>query len=255
VASLLRPFPQYGAITQTNTALRDLHVMSYKVQAQRPFTQGFSMLVNYAYQTEEQTEFFDDIATFKREFTWRPLAIARHRFNHAITWAIPVGKGRFFLKDAPAAVDVALGGWQLTTTNRWYSGRQLIFTQNLIVSGSPKLDNPTLGPSGAWFNKAVFSALPQGTTNDPASVRRTNPYTYDGVVGPGTGQVDLTLSKGFRIREGWKFEFRVEAYNAFNQLNWDNPVVDFNNPNFGQVINRRAAYIGREIQYGFKLTF
>jgi Carboxypeptidase regulatory-like domain len=255
VASLLRPFPQYGAITQTNTALRDLHVMSYKVQAQRPFTQGFSMLVNYAYQTEEQTEFFDDIATFKREFTWRPLAIAKHRFNHAITWSIPVGKGRFFLRDAPAAVDMTLGGWQLTTTNRWYSGRQLIFTQNLIVSGSPKLDNPTLGPSGAWFNKAVFSAPPQGTTNDPASVRRTNPYTYDGVVGPGTGQVDFTLSKGFRIREGWKFEFRVEAYNALNQLNWDNPVVDFNNPNFGQVINRRAAYIGREIQYGFKLTF
>jgi hypothetical protein len=255
VGSLLRPFPQYGAITQTNTAISDLRVTSYKVQAQRPFAQGLSLLVNYAYQTEEQTQFYDDIAQFKRELTWRPLPIARHRINHALTWELPFGRGRKLLKDAPLGVDLALGGWQLTTTHRWYSGRQLIFTQNLIASGSPKIDNPTLGPDGAWFNKAVFAALPQGTTSDPASIRRTNPYTYDGVVGPGTTQVDMTLSKGFRIREGWKVEFRVEAYNAFNQINWDNPVVDFNNANFGKVISKRAGYIGREIQYGIKLTF
>jgi hypothetical protein len=252
VASLLRPYPQYGAITQTNTALRDLRVTSYKFQAQRPFAQGFSMLVNYAYQLEEQTEFFDDRAMFARELTWRPLSPARHRFNHALTWEIPVGKGRWLLKDAPTAVDFAVGGWQLTTTNRYYSGRRLIFSQNLIVSGSPRVDNPTFD---RWFDKSVFAALPQGTTSDPANVRRTNPWTYDGVFGPGTSQVDLTLSKGFRIREGYKFEVRVEAYNAFNHLNWDNPIVDFNNANFGKVINRRPGYIGREIQYGFKLTF
>lgn len=255
VASLLRPYPQYGAITQTNTALRDLHVMSYKVQAQRPFANGLSLLVNYAYQTEEQTEFFDDRAMFARELTWRPLPIARHRFNHAVTWEIPVGKGRWLLKSAPTAVDAALGGWQLTTTNRWYSGRQLIFTQNLRVSGSPKLSNPTLGPNGAWFDKSVFSALPAGTAADPASVVRTNPFTYDGVVGPGTGQVDMTLSKAFRFRERYKFEFRVEAYNTLNQINWDNPIVDFNNANFGKVISKRPGYIGREVQYGFKLSF
>ena len=258
VASLLRPYPQYGAITQTNTALRDLHVMSYKAQAQRPFAQGFSMLVNYAYQTEEQTEFFDDRAMFARQLTWRPLPIAKHRFNHAITWEIPVGKGRRFLRDAPLGVNLALGGWQLTTTNRWYSGRQLVFSQNLRVSGSPKIDNPTFG---RWFDTSVFSALPFPTdatelAKTPVNLARTNPWTYDGLVGPGTGQVDATLSKAFRIREGWKAEFRVETYNAFNQINWDNPALDFNNTaTFGKVLNKRPGYIGREIQYGFKLTF
>ena len=255
VASLLRPYPQYQAINQTNTALRDLHVRSYKVQAQRPFAQGLSMLVNYAYQREEQTEFFDDRAMFARELTWRPLPIARHRLNHAVTWEIPVGKGRWLLKDAPLPVELALGGWQLTTTNRWYSGRQLVFSQNLIVSGNPHLANRTLGPNGAWFDKSVFAALPTGTASDPANVRRTNPWTYDGVFGPGTSQVDATLSKAFRIREGWKFEFRVEAYNVANHINWDNPIVDFNNANFGKVISKRPGYIGREVQYGFKLTF
>ena len=235
---------QYGAAK--------LHVNSYKVQAQRPFAKGFSMLVNYAYQSEAQTEFFDDRAMYARNLTWRNLPIARHRFNHAITWEIPVGKGRWLLKNAPTAVDLVVGGWQLTTTNRWYSGRQLIFTQNLSVSGSPKVANPTFG---AWFDKSVFTALPAGATADPASIVRTNPFTYDGVVGPGTSQVDMTMSKAFRIKEHFKFEVRVEGYNAFNQINWDNPVVDFNNANFGKVISKRPGYIGREIQYGLKLTF
>ena len=43
VASLLRPYPQYGEITQTNTAGRTLHVQSYKFQAQRPFYKGLEL--------------------------------------------------------------------------------------------------------------------------------------------------------------------------------------------------------------------
>jgi hypothetical protein len=252
VASLLRPYPQYGAITQTNTAGKRLHVQSYKVQAQRPFFKGLSFLVNYAYQREAQTEFFDDRAQFARDLTWRYLPAARHRFNHALTWELPVGKGRWLLANAPKAVDMTLGGWQLTTTNRWYSGRLLQFTQNLIVSGDPRLDSPT---RDRWFDTSVFARIPTGTSADPASTPRTNPYNYAGLVGPGTAQTDMTLSKSFKLSERFKFEVRAEAYNAFNQLNWDNPIVDQANANFGKVINKRPGYIGREIQYGFKLSF
>ena len=252
VASLLRPYPQYGAITQTNTAGKRLHVQSYKFQAQRPFYKGFSVLLNYAYQREAQREFFDDRATFARELTWRFMPSARHRVNHALTWEIPVGQGRWLLHDASKPLDLALGGWQLTTTNRWYSGRLLIFTQNLIVSGNPKLEHPT---RDKWFDASVFTALPPGTNNDPAGTPRKNPYTYNGLVGPGTSQTDMTMSKAFRLNEDLKFEVRVETYNAFNQINWDNPIVDFNNQNFSKVISKRPGYIGREVQYGFKLSF
>jgi hypothetical protein len=253
VANMLRPYPQYGAITQTNTAGKKLHVQSYRFQAQRAFSKGLSLLVNYAYQREAQTEFFDDRATFARDFTWRYLGDSpRHRFNHALTWELPVGRGRWLFRNAAKPVDLAIGGWQLTTTNRWYSGRILQFNQNLIVRGIPKLDNPT---HDRWFDTSMFAGLPPGGPNDPANTIRTNPWTYDGLVGPGTSQTDMTLSKSFKLSERFKFEVRVESYNVFNNLNWDNPVVDFNNANFGKVVSKRPGYIGREVQYGFKLSF
>jgi Carboxypeptidase regulatory-like domain/TonB dependent receptor len=253
VGSLLRPYPQYQAIMQTNTAGRSLHVHSFKVQAQRDFYKGLSVLVNYAYQREATTEFFDDRAQFARELTWRGQPSARHRFNHALTWELPVGKGRWLLKDASHALDLVVGGWRLTTTNRWYSGRLLQFNQNLIVSGNPKLSHPT---RDKWFDTSMFAPLPPGTSSDPANTVRKNPYTYDGLVGPGTSQVDMTLSKSFLLTEsGVRLEVRFETYNAFNQLNWDNPVLDFSNTNFGKVISKRPGYVGREVQYGVKLSF
>jgi len=248
IGALLKPYPQYGLITQTNTAGKKLHVQSYKFQAQRPFCRGLSLIVSYAYQREARTEFFDDRATFNREFEWRYLPASRHRVNHALTYELPFGRGRWLFRNAPKAVDLAIGGWQLTTTNRWYSGRLLQFNQSLIVSGSPKLEHPT---RDKWFDTSVFSRLPDSDRN----VARTNAYTYSGVVGPGTSQTDVTLSKSFKLTERFKLEARVETYNAFNQINWDNPVVDFTSTNFGKVVSKRPEYIGREIQYGFKLSF
>ena len=245
---MLRPYPQYGAITQTNTAGKTIHVHSYKLQAQRPFFKGLSFLVAYAYQREARTEFFDDRAEFARDYSWRFLPSARHRLNHVLTYQIPVGKGRWLLPNARGVKQGVAGGWQLTTTNRWYSGRLLQFGQSLSVSGTPLLDSPE---RGRWFNTGVFARLPDADRNVP----RSNPYTYDGVKGPGTSQTDMTLSKSFAITERVKLEARIESYNTFNQLNWDNPIVDFNNTNFGKVINKRAEYIGREMQFGIKLSF
>ena len=75
-------------------------------------------------------------------------------------------------------------------------------------------------------------------------------------MGPSVWQTDMTMSKSFHITERFRLETRVEAYNAFNHLNWENPGVDFNNQaTFGRVTRRHVAYTGREIQYGLRLVF
>ncbi len=257
VGAMLRPYPQYGAINQTNTSGRKEHLHSMTVEAQRPFSNGLSILVAYAYQREQTQEFFDDFAQFARRFEWRDTDTPRHRLTSAMSWDIPVGRGRWLLKDAPRAVDYVLGGWQFTTTTRVYSGRPLFFNQNLIVDGNPRLSNPQKGPNGLWFDITKFHALPTSTlATDPVNLhRRDNPWTFPGLVGPTTWQTDMTMSKSFRINERVRIEARAESYNAFNRLNWDNPTVDFTSGTFGRVTRKLVAYNGREMQYGLRLVF
>lgn len=257
VGALLRPYPQYGVINQTNTSGRKEHLHSLTLEAQRPFSKGLSVLVAYAYQREQTQEFFDDFAQFARRFEWRDTDTPRHRITSALSWDIPVGRGRWLLKDSPKALDYVIGGWQYTTTTRIYTGRPLFFNQNLIVDGNPRISNPTKGPAGLWFDITKFHALPTSTlATDPVNLhRRDNPWTFPGLVGPTTWQTDMTMSKSFHITERVRVEARAEAYNAFNRLNWDNPTVDFTSGTFGRVTRKLVAYNGREMQYGLRLVF
>lgn len=250
VTQLMRPFPMYQTINQTNTDLRKSMVQSLKFQIQQPAYKGLIFTFAYAINDERNKEAFDDVALYNRQFTWIPTDAPRHRFTNVITWDIPIGKGKMLLSDAPKAVDYILGGWRLTNTSRYYSGRLLRFGfgTKLNISGNPVLENPT---RDRWFDTSVFSAVNETTQNQ----LRTNPWTFKGLVGPSTFQTDATLTKSFSIREGMKIEARLEVYNVMNNINWDNPNTTFGNANFGKVIAKRGAYVGREIQYGLRFVF
>jgi hypothetical protein len=254
IGALLRPFPQYGVINQTNTSGKNEHLHSFEFSVQRPFTKGLSVFAAYAYQHEQTQEFFDDLATYQRQFQWRDTDIPRQRFTTAVSWDLPIGKGRSYLNSVPKGVDYIIGGWTMTTSTRIYSGRPLFFTQNLIVTGSPKISNPT---QTMWFDVTKFSQVP--TSTDPALPpnlhKRDNPWTYPGLYGPGIWQSDMTMNKGFKLTERFKLEARVEVYNLFNRLQLANPTVDFTSPNFGKITTKLVAYNGREIQYGLRLVF
>ena len=53
------------------------------------------------------------------------------------------------------------------------------------------------------------------------------------IYGPHFFNVDLALMKQFKIYERVTFEVGAHAYNVFNHANFDQPVNDIANPNFG----------------------
>jgi len=55
------------------------------------------------------------------------------------------------------------------------------------------------------------------------------------IYGPHFFDVDLALMKDIRIKEHVMFSFGAQAYNAFNHTNFDQPVSDIANPNFGRI--------------------
>lgn len=249
-SQLMRPYPMYQAINQTNTDLRKSMVQSLKLQIQQPAYKGLIFTFAYAINDERTKEAFDDLALYNQQFTWIPTDAARHRFTNVITWDIPIGKGKMLLGNSSSVVDYILGGWRLTNSSRYYSGRLLRFGfgTKLNVSGNPVLENPT---RDRWFDTSVFSAVNETTQNQ----LRTNPWTFPKLVGPSTFQTDATLTKSFRISENMKIEARLEVYNVLNNINWENPNTTFGNANFGKVIAKRGAYVGREVQYGLRFVF
>jgi hypothetical protein len=54
--------------------------------------------------------------------------------------------------------------------------------------------------------------------------------------GPHFFDTDISLMKSVRIKEHVTFSFGAQAYNAFNHPNFDQPVADISNPNFGKIV-------------------
>jgi hypothetical protein len=104
----------------------------------------------------------------------------------------------------------------------------------------------------------LYSGSNSGTANPPFPGVRRNSLN-----GPGYRDLDATLVKAFGLPnlkglgENAKLEFRLDAYNVFNNLNFKNTgpgdiVNDVNAPGFGRA---QAALAGRVVTLGARFEF
>ena len=73
--------------------------------------------------------------------------------------------------------------------------------------------------------------------------------------GPGIDNLDLTLTKKFKVTESKSFEFRLEAFNAFNHAQFYGAASvdgEVNDPHFGEVVSAASP---RLVQLGAKFAF
>jgi len=244
ISQLLRQFPQYGDIQQRLTGLGNNRYQALQIQVQRPFVNGFNLVLGYNYNRERNEEYYDEQDNFLNNLTYQMAVNPRHRLTGAAIYQLPFGKGRRFLTDANRVVDGIFGGWSLSGLFSFNTGQFLRFG-GLLVNGDPSLDAPT---KERMFDTTKFARL-------PAFTRRTNPFSYDGVKGMRFKNVDLTLAKSFSITERVKFELRMESYNAFNNFNGALPNTTFGNSAFGSITAQQAGYLGRQFQYSGRFSW
>lgn len=185
---------------------------------------------------------------------------------------LPFGHGRRFGQNAPEWQQAVLGGWQLSAINLVASGLpiNLTYTPNsqYVVSstsaaysvrpnlvGSP---SAVYAPHSKWVKTS--SAL-TGTLNS-SQVTVPTPSQYFGnagrndLRGPAFGQLDLAAHKTFPLgSEARNLEFRIEAFNALNATNFQQPdsaITD--GANFG-TYTAANAYPSRQVQLALRLSF
>ena len=245
LADLLKPFPQYGNVNQTNTPGIHERYNSLQLKVQRPFANGFNFLLSYNYNREFQEEFFNSDEEFINKFRYEPATRARHRMALAGVYDFPFGRGRRYFGQAPSVVDAIVGGWTASAIYYYNSGELLRFAQ-MDVIGDPHIDNPSKW--GLMFN-------PQAFKQSAAFTPRTNPKWFPGILGPGYKNMDVTLAKFFRITERVKLEFKMEGYNVSNTFTGANPELNVTRSTFGRVLAQVSGINGREFQYNLKVHF
>jgi len=114
-----------------------------------------------------------------------------------------------------------------------------------------------------YFNQGAFVTsrpTPAGNANvgavtnptfDPTHPFGNTPRNF--LTGPGQKNVDFSLVKFIPINERFRGEVRAEFFNAFNWVNYANPVNNIAVASFGRIIS--ASTGPRVIQFAFKLNF
>ncbi len=181
----------------------------------------------------------------------------------SLLYDLPYGKGQRFGGSAPYLVRQVLGGWQLTIINTATSGSPLNlnytinsgFTVSDLLTYRPNVTGPVLAPSSAYTKTAT--AL-NGYFNNAKVVVPTgaNPFgnaQRNVVREPNFIQLDLGLHKAFELwREGTVLDFRGEAFNALNHVNYGDPDPNKADSTFGSIT---TFFPARQLQVAAKLIF
>jgi hypothetical protein len=185
----------------------------------------------------------------------------RNNYNANFMYALPLGKGKPFLRNAPGWLDQVVGGWQISSvwrystplpsavqgdlaynTNYWLSSLAVVNTAT--PSGGVHIDNngiPSIFSNTSMSNN--FQDQPPEGAGTRAAVRLAPIFN-----------VDAALSKAFSLPwEGTRLQFRAEAFNALNHPNFTNPSLSLQSPQtFGEF---QGTLEPRSMQFALRLEF
>ena len=257
---LLRPFPQFTDLTDAQNIGSDTWYNALQTTVKRRMAHGLEFEASYVWSKSidlgegyMQSHYRPDV---ERSVSSRDTP---QRFVASYLYELPFGKGRHFLHQLPSVLESAAGGWQFNGITTIQSGQALSITASNTAGtfGAIEYANSN-GQSGAlsgagvdrlnrWFNTAVFS--------------QPDPYTYGNlsprvanIRGDHVNNFDLSLFKEFHPAREWlKLQFRAEALNAFNRVQFGNPNTTVTSSSFGHV--SAVANTPRQVQFGLKLLW
>ncbi len=185
----------------------------------------------------------------------------RHVLQGTYVYELPFGQGRMFASGAPKALDLVIGGWQLSGTLLLTSGRPFTVYSGLTTFSN--VVNSTADCAGCtrdigqlvvesgrnfWFDataRAKFTAPAPGSIGNTGRNFFLEPHYF---------QTDASLSKKFRITERINFDLRVDARNISNSPSFAAPTAVLTSTIFGR-INDSVNNAARRIQFSGKFNF
>jgi hypothetical protein len=254
-----RPNTQYAGITVFGPATSSEYD-GLEVRAERRLSKTMHILASYTWART-----FDDAGTPQDpnniQGQWGPsLFDMPTHVAVSFTYQLPVGRGQPVLNHLNLLGDSVLGGWQANGIYQYHSG--LPFTPILPIDNTNTLvnqDRPNLVGDPYQSSATCHTGTPSCWVN-PAAFATPAPYTFGNagtneVRGPSFSELDFALAKNFQISEKYKIQFRAEAFNVFNTVNFNNPAtkgIATLSSSFGVITTAQQS---RQMQFGARFTF
>ena len=253
------PYPAFQSAILYSSDAGWARFNGMSVKLDKRYSDGFFFLVSY--QLSKNTDNGSgEVEANDTAYAWNLNAdegLSRydqtHRAAFSYGYELPFGEGKRWLSNGGPTAYI-FGGWQVqgivrlasgfpftvSSTNVCQCGSYVPQRVNLISPGNfGQLDNPT---PGHWFDPTAYSVPALGTQGNAG--RNT-------VRGPGTQQVNLSVSKRFPINRA-RLEFRAEIFNLLNHNNFGAPDGNISNGTVGTIT---TADDGRFLQFGIRLAF
>jgi Carboxypeptidase regulatory-like domain len=248
-SQLLRPYPQFTSVQATETnGQGDYKALQARVE--RRMANGFTVQVAYAWsRSMTETGYLNDsdatlervISPFDREHTFVASGLVE----------VPYGHGRHYGNGASGVTNAVFGGWQVGYIFKAQSGAPLGFGNFLFAEGMGVDDIMAADPSvNQWFNVSAFNRV---SAQQLVSNVRTQPSRFSEVRGPGYAVLDLSLLKNVGLGGSRQLQFRVEAYNALNRANFQNPNTTTTSTALGTITAQNG--LPRQLQLAVKVSF
>jgi len=270
-SQLMRPYPQYTGVSLLTLPVANSSYHAFQLRVEKRFSKGLQFLVAYTYQKS-----IDDSSVGHGGLTWlggstslqdpnkRYLERSLSQYdipqvlNISYVYHFPFGRGKTFGANWSPWLDAFLGGWKTNGIWRFSAGQPLALYlsggQSLPTYGGqrPNLTGTLEKNTGADWKEQYFA--------NPEVVVKPAPYalsnaarTIGSVRTPGINSANLSILKDVyinKIREGTRFEFRSEFFNAFNHPIFCGPNTTLGGGQFGQVSN--TCNSPREVQLALK---
>ncbi len=257
------PYPQFTGVTEASRPIGNQSGDLLEVRANKRLSHGLMANVSYTFGKIIMTRGFRE-----PQYTvpYRTLASYDRTHHMALTlqYDLPFGSGKRWLGGAHGVVEKLVGGWQYNTSMEYMTGTPTARPDAF------NLRDPQL-PSGQqtfgrWFNTCTLLANGQrsncASADEPITwVQMTNSYqlrSYDdlfpNIRNMWATQVNMSMFKNFRITERVFFQFRAEAFNAFNTPIYQGPNTSLTSNSFG-ITTISQQNFPRSMQFAFRLSF
>lgn len=260
VAQALRPYPQYQSITMAANPVGNNTYNALQVRGQKRFSNGLSLLAAYTFSknlTDCEGTYGTGLGGAQNFYNISlekavQAADVPHVFVASYSYELPFGVGQRFQSGIKVLDKYALGGWSASGIWNLQQGRPLgVSTQtNLPGAGAVRANSinsqvysvnsrSTFDPNvDLYLNKAAFAI--------PASFTFGNgPRLYSQMRSFGSINWNAAAQKKIPIRENLRLMLRGEFFNALNNVNFNTPTTDLQNPAFGKIASAAAARTGQ----------